>query len=128
MAVATMEQTEFLTLTQAAADKLAAIMTEKGVRDTHALRVFVSGAGCSGLQYGMGFDANPRQGDAMCEQHGLRVVMDPVSLQYMTGAHIDYVEDPTSGGFQIENPNAPPACDQAQAGGAGARGGCSSCR
>ncbi|PKO21559.1 MAG: iron-sulfur cluster insertion protein ErpA, partial [Chloroflexi bacterium HGW-Chloroflexi-1] len=56
MEATTMEATTPVTLTQLAADKLIEIMDEKGVRDTHALRVFVSGGGCSGLQYGMAFD------------------------------------------------------------------------
>ena len=57
--IETMEETEVINLTEAAAEKLDGIMKEKGVRETHALRVFVSGGGCSGLQYGMTFDPSP---------------------------------------------------------------------
>jgi iron-sulfur cluster assembly accessory protein len=89
---------------------LDGIMKEKGVRETHALRVFVSGGGCSGLQYGMTFDPNPRAIDTVVVQHGMRVVIDPQSLQYMGGSTIDYVDSLMGGGFHIENPNAVSAC------------------
>ncbi len=131
MTVATMEETALITLTQTAADKLLAIMKEKGLAGTHGLRVFVSGGGCSGLQYGMTFDDNPRPVDAVFEQHGLRVIVDPRSLPYLEGASIDYVDSLMGGGFQIDNPNAISTCGCGQSfrskddGGAG--GGCSSC-
>lgn len=128
--VETMEETAVISLTEAAAEKLDGIMREKGVRESHALRVFVSGGGCSGLQYGMTFDPNPREVDTVFMQHGVRVVIDPQSLGYMEGATIDYVDSLMGGGFHIENPNAVSSCgcgssfktkDQAGA------GGCSSC-
>jgi len=87
MSVDTMEET-IVTLTAAAAEKLDTIMKEKGVRETHGLRVFVSGGGCSGLQYGMTFDDNPRPVDSVFEQHGMRIIIDPQSRQYMEGASI----------------------------------------
>ncbi len=123
MTVAPSEDTALITLTAAAAGKLLEIMNEKGVAATHALRVFVSGGGCSGLQYGMAFDENPRPVDTMFEQHGLRVVVDPRSLPYLMGANIDYVENVLGSGFQIDNPNAVPSCSCGSA-----EGGCSSCR
>ncbi len=107
-----------LTFTQAAAEKLLELMDEKGVRETHALRVFVSGVGCGGLQYGMAFDNNLHETDTVFEQHGMRVVIDPQSLLWMAGSSIDYVEDPAGSGFHIENPNVMLGCG----------GGCSSCR
>lgn len=118
MSVATIEETAAITLSETAASKLAEIMIEKGVRETHGLRVFVSGGGCSGLQYGMTFDSNPRDIDSVFEQHGLRVIIDPQSLLYMEGASIDYVDDPMGGGFHIENPNLVSSCGS---------GGCSGC-
>lgn len=121
MTVATMEETAAITLTEAAADKLATIMTEKGVRETHGLRVFVSGGGCSGLQYGMTFDSNPRPIDHVFDQHGVRVIIDPQSLRYMEGASIDYVDSSMGGGFHIENPNAVASCGHSASGG-GCRG------
>jgi iron-sulfur cluster assembly protein len=113
------QTTDAVTLTETAASKLAGIMNEKGLAETHGLRVFVSGSGCSGLQYGMTFDANPRPVDVVTEQHGLRVIIDPQSLRYMGGASIDYVDGPGGGGFHIDNPNAASTCSS---------GGCSSCR
>lgn len=118
MSVTTIEETAAITLTEAAASKLEEIMNEKGVRETHGLRVFVSGGGCSGLQYGMAFDNNPRPVDAVFMQHGLRVIIDPQSLQYMEGAHIDFIAGETGGGFHIENPNVVSSCGS---------GGCSGC-
>jgi iron-sulfur cluster assembly accessory protein len=117
-----------ITLTPAAVDKLSAIMEEKGVRQTHALRVFVQGSGCSGLQYGMAFDNNRRPIDRVFKQHGLDVILDSQSLQYMAGSEIDYVDGPTGGGFHIENPNAMALCGCGPRGEGGASGGCSGCR
>lgn len=128
MSVDTMQET-VVTLTETAAEKLEGIMVEKGIRETHGLRVFVSGGGCSGLQYGMTFDSNPRPVDIVFEQHGLRIIIDPQSRSYMEGASIDYVDSLMGGGFHIENPNAVASCGcgssfrtKDQAG-----GGCSSC-
>ncbi len=130
MSVDTMEET-IVTLTEAAAEKLDTIMKEKGVRETHGLRVFVSGGGCSGLQYGMTFDDNPRPVDSVFEQHGLRIIIDPQSRQYMEGASIDYVDSLMGGGFHIENPNAVSSCGCGHSfrskDGAEGGGGCSSC-
>lgn len=131
MTVATIEETTFVNLTQAAADKLLSIMTEKGLQDTHALRVFVSGGGCSGMQYGMTFDNNPQGVDTVFEQHGLRVIIDPRSLPYLEGANIDYSDSLMGGGFQIDNPNAVSSCGCGHSfkgkDGAASEGGCSSC-
>ena len=104
------EQETVVTLSQAAADKLLGIMEEKGLVGTHGLRVFVGGGGCSGLQYGMTFDGSPRDVDLVFEQRGLRVIIDPRSLPYLTGASIDYVDSLMGGGFHIENPNAVSTC------------------
>jgi len=112
------ENGQGITLTPVAAEKLGELMEQKGVRHTHALRVFIQGGGCSGFQYGMTFDSSPRPIDSVFEEHGLRVVVDPQSLQYMAGASIDYVDDPAGGGFHIENPNVASSC------GSGGCGGC----
>jgi iron-sulfur cluster assembly protein len=98
-----------ITLTASAADKLSGIMTQKGVMETHALRVFVKGGGCGGMQYGMTFDT-PREGDEIYDQHGLRMVIDPTSLFYIDGASIDYIDNLMGGGFHIENPQAVSSC------------------
>lgn len=104
------EQTSVVTLTEAAADRLRSILEEKNLAATHGLRVFVSGGGCGGLQYGMTFDGNPRDVDLIFEQHGLKVIVDPRSVDYIAGANIDYVDSLMGGGFQIENPNAVSTC------------------
>jgi iron-sulfur cluster assembly protein len=98
-----------ITLTTSAADKLGGIMTQKGLAQSHALRVFVRGGGCGGMQYGMTFD-EPRDDDEIYEQHGLRVIVDPTSVFYIDGANIDYVDNLMGGGFHIENPQAVSSC------------------
>ena len=132
MTVAASEQSALITLTPTAASRLLAIMNEKGMNDTHALRVFVAGGGCSGFQYGMTFDEHALDNDVAFEQHGLRVLVDERSAPYLAGASIDYEDSLMGGGFQIENPNAVATCgcghsfrtkDQEE----GDEGGCSSC-
>lgn len=98
-----------ITLTETAVGKLAGVMQDKGVADEHALRVFVKGGGCGGMQYGMTFD-QAREGDEVYEQHGLRVIVDPTSLFYIDGASIDYVDNLMGGGFHIDNPQATSSC------------------
>lgn len=98
-----------VTLTPIAASKLQTIMTEKGLAG-YALRVFVSGGGCSGLSYGMTFAEGPEMGDQVFEQDGVQVVVDPGSIQYVDGAEIDYIDSLMGGGFRIENPNAVQSC------------------
>jgi len=98
-----------VTLSASAADKLAEVMTQKGMTDA-ALRVFVSGGGCSGMQYGMAFDNEMDEADQLFESEGVKVVVDPVSLPYLQGATIDFVDSLMGGGFKIENPNAVSSC------------------
>lgn len=98
-----------ITLTTTAADKLEKIMDEKGLAD-HALRVFVSGGGCSGLSYGMTFAEAPETGDQVFEAAGVKVIVDPGSFPYLDGAEIDYIDSLMGGGFHIENPNAVQSC------------------
>jgi len=99
-----------ITMTEMAAQKLGVILDQKGVKDTHALRVFVKGGGCGGMQYGMTFDDNVQESDEVYTQHGMRVVVDPTSMFYISGASIDYVDNLMGGGFHIENPNATSSC------------------
>jgi iron-sulfur cluster assembly protein len=76
----------------------------------HALRVFVSGGGCSGMQYGMAFEETPKDFDKVIEVDGVRLIVDPTSMMYLEGAVIDYVDSLMGGGFRIENPNAVSSC------------------
>ncbi len=99
-----------ITLTESAATRLQAVMTEKGMNGDHGLRVFVKGGGCGGMQYGMTFDDKERDGDDISQQHGMKVFVDPTSLFYIEGASIDYVDSLMGGGFHIENPNAVSSC------------------
>lgn len=96
-------------LTEAAAAKLRSILQEKG-KEGYGLRVFVTGGGCGGMQYGMTFENEEREGDWVAEQHGLKVYVDPISMFYIQGSRIDYVDTLMGGGFHIENPNAVSTC------------------
>lgn len=99
-----------LDVTESAAQRLMAMMSERDIKD-HALRVFVSGGGCSGLQYGMTFDSEVRDGDSVWDAHGLRIVVDPISSRYLQGASISYQQDNMlAGAFKIDNPNAVSSC------------------
>jgi iron-sulfur cluster assembly protein len=98
-----------LTVTPAAAEAVRGLLTQRNL-EGHALRVFVQGGGCSGFQYGMALEPNVRETDMVLEQHGVRVVVDEVSIGYLRGANIDYVNDVMASGFKIDNPNATSAC------------------
>jgi iron-sulfur cluster assembly protein len=99
-----------VTITPTAAEKLSGILTQKGMDESHALRVFVKGGGCGGMQYGMTFDDQARDDDMVWEQHGLKIVVDPTSLFYIDGASIDYIDNLMGGGFHIDNPQAVSSC------------------
>ena len=77
--------------------------------ETAGLRVGVRGGGCSGFQYHLAFD-NQREGDAVFEDHGLRILVDNQSLPYVDGSSIDYVDSLQGAGFQVNNPNVVAAC------------------
>lgn len=98
-----------ITMTDSAAERIRTLMQEKQL-ENHALRVFISGGGCSGYQYGMAFEGNPRDDDIKISQEGIQVVIDPMSYGHLAGSKIDYVEDLMGGGFHIENPNAVATC------------------
>ena len=102
-------QTSSVQLTEAAVTRVRRLLQERNVPD-HALRVFVSGGGCSGLQYGMALEGQPRDDDLRFSFDDVRVVIDPVSIDYLGGATIDYVDEVMGGGFRIENPNAHASC------------------
>ncbi|MCC6613484.1 MAG: iron-sulfur cluster insertion protein ErpA [Anaerolineae bacterium] len=105
----TFEEEVVLTVTPAANQMIKTLLSQRSIPD-HALRVFVSGGGCSGLQYGMAFEPSPREFDAVVENEGVRLVVDPTSLMYLRGAVIDYVDSLMGGGFRIDNPNAVSSC------------------
>ena len=78
--------------------------------DTLVLRVAIQGGGCSGFQYGLGFDSGAAEGDHEIMLEGVRVVVDPFSAPYLQGARIDYLTGLQESGFKIDNPNAVSSC------------------
>jgi len=114
-----LEQTEMVTLTPAASEAVRDLLTKRNLPG-YALRVYVSGGGCSGFQYGMSLEANPTPEDRIFEYDGVKVVVDEISLNYLHGATIDFVDNPMGKGFKIENPNISCGCSSNAEG-------CSSC-
>ncbi|MHB8651498.1 MAG: iron-sulfur cluster insertion protein ErpA [Gaiellaceae bacterium] len=103
------ERTDRLvSLTPSAADKIRGLMAEEA--DVSVLRVAIEGGGCSGFQYGLGFDRGAQEGDHAFECEGVTVVVDPLSAPYLKGATVDYLETIQESGFKIENPNAVSSC------------------
>lgn len=98
-----------LVFTRSAATKVRELITEEG-DDSLMLRVYISGGGCSGFQYGFTFDNSVADGDAVVETEGVRLLVDPMSVQYLTGAEIDYSEGLEGAQFVIRNPNASTTC------------------
>jgi iron-sulfur cluster insertion protein len=98
-----------LIFTDAAAQKVGELIREEDNPDL-MLRVFVSGGGCSGFQYGFTFDEKVEDGDSSVENQGVTLVVDPMSVQYLMGAEIDYKEDLQGAQFIIRNPNASTTC------------------
>jgi iron-sulfur cluster insertion protein len=98
-----------LVFTDAAASKVRALIEEEGNPDLK-LRVFVSGGGCSGFQYGFTFDEVTNEDDTAMEKNGVTLLIDPMSYQYLVGAEIDYQEGLEGAQFVIKNPNAQTTC------------------
>jgi len=124
-----------ITLSERAASELKSLIEENNKAGS-ALRVWVAGGGCSGLQYGMALDdAEPEEGDVVLTDHDVKIFVDEMSLRYMTGSVVDYVDDTLGGGFKIENPNAVKSCgcgssfstDEEGMEGLSNGGGCGSC-
>ncbi|TML87826.1 MAG: iron-sulfur cluster insertion protein ErpA [Actinobacteria bacterium] len=103
------ERTDTLvSLTPAAAAKIKQLIESEA--DVSVLRVAIEGGGCSGFQYGLGFDRGAVEGDHEYESEGVRVVVDPFSAPYLRGASVDYLETIQESGFKIDNPNAVSSC------------------
>ena len=103
------ERTDMLiSLTPAAAAKIRDLMAEDA--DVSVLRVAVEGGGCSGFQYGLGFDRGAQEGDHEFECEGVKVVVDPFSAPHLRGCSVDYLETIQESGFKIDNPNAVASC------------------
>ena len=98
-------------LTENAAQEVRDILEQQGNPEGVALRIYVAGGGCSGLQYGMALDENVDEGDQFFLRSGaFSIVIDPMSLKYIKGSIVDYVTTPMGGGFKVENPNATKSC------------------
>lgn len=98
-------------ITPKAAEKLREVMKDDGKDpEKDALRVFVQGGGCSGFQYGLMLNEGDGPGDLKFESNGIRVIIDPISIRYINGARVDFVDNDAGGGFSIKNPNATSTC------------------
>ncbi|MCS6787605.1 MAG: iron-sulfur cluster insertion protein ErpA [Thiobacillaceae bacterium] len=102
-------ETTPLIFTDAAASKVRALIEEEGNPELK-LRVFVTGGGCSGFQYGFTFDESQNEDDFVMEKGGVTLLIDAMSMQYMQGAEIDYTEGLEGAQFVIRNPNAVSTC------------------
>jgi len=98
-----------IVFTDSAANKVSELIKEEN-NDALKLRVFISGGGCSGFQYGFTFDENIEEGDSQIQNLGVTLLVDPMSIQYLMGAEIDYKEDLQGAQFVIRNPNAKTTC------------------
>ncbi|HUO43954.1 MAG TPA: iron-sulfur cluster insertion protein ErpA [Burkholderiales bacterium] len=98
-----------LVFTDSAAAKVKQLIDEEGNPELK-LRVFVSGGGCSGFQYGFTFDEQAAEDDTSMQKGGVTLLVDPMSLQYLMGAEIDYQENAEGAQFVIKNPNATSTC------------------
>jgi iron-sulfur cluster assembly accessory protein len=98
-----------LVVTPAAADQVRALLAKDPTNASKTLRLYVEDGGCSGMRYGMVFD-EARPEDRFVEGHGVTVLVDPVSLDYLRGAELDYLDELNESGFKIRNPNARQSC------------------
>lgn len=103
------EMEDPLLFTDNAANKVKSLIEEEGNADLK-LRVFVSGGGCSGFQYGFTFDEVVNEDDTVLNKNGVQLLIDPMSFQYLVGAEIDYQEGLQGSQFVIKNPNATTTC------------------
>ncbi|MEO7000983.1 MAG: iron-sulfur cluster insertion protein ErpA [Ktedonobacterales bacterium] len=101
-------QTAIVSLSSAAAEKIRELLASEDNPEL-GLRVFVAGGGCSGLQYGMTLDET-QEGDEIAEVSGVRVLIDEMSAQYISGSEVDYVDSLMGAGFTVNNPNAVSTC------------------
>ena len=107
--VENLQATQTIHVSEPALEQVRKLMDEQNLKN-HVLRVFISQGGCSGFQYGMGLDENTQENDHHFEFYNVGVVIDPVSMNYLSGVTIDFDADLMGGGFRIENPNAVSSC------------------
>ena len=100
---------KIIAVTPKAAEKVKEFMKQEG-KDDLFLRVYVSGGGCSGLSYGMGFEEKSDEDDTVIEEHGVKLLIDSYSSRHLKGTEIDYIESLMGAGFKINNPNVTKSC------------------
>ena len=103
------QDTQLISISDSALTQLRDLLQKQG-RPEMGLRVFVQPGGCSGMSYGMGFEDQPEEGDAISVVGGVRLFVDSVSARYIKGAEIDFVDSLMGGGFTVHNPNAVSSC------------------
>ena len=99
-----------VTMSESAAKRINVIVQSEAEAGEGMVRVEVSGGGCAGFQYGFSFDSSKKPDDTIVEREGARVVIDAMSLEFLKGSEIDFVEDLIGSAFSIKNPNATSAC------------------
>ncbi len=109
MTTADVLDNEPLLFSEAAANKVKDLIAAEG-NDNLMLRVFVQGGGCSGFQYGFAFEESMQDGDTVVEKNGVKLLVDPMSFQYLMGAEIDFTENLQGSQYVIRNPNAATTC------------------
>ena len=105
-----LEKTPVVTITPEAAAVVRDLIQQRNLDEGYALRIYVSGRNCSGFEYGMGFENKPSETDTAFECEGLKILVDEVSMQYMAGATVHFIDDERGKGFLVENPNTAPSC------------------
>jgi iron-sulfur cluster assembly accessory protein len=98
-----------INVTETAASRINELLAEEQKANS-GLRVFVQGGGCSGFQYGLMIEESLGDSDQIFESNGVKLYVDPISIRYLKGAEVDFVETVTGGGFTIKNPNAVSTC------------------
>ena len=100
-----------VTVTEAAAGKISSLLAEEQRKEA-GLRVFVQGGGCSGFQYGLMIEDGPgdTEADKVFSSNGVKLFVDPISIRYLNGAQVDFIDNLSGGGFTINNPNAKSTC------------------
>jgi iron-sulfur cluster assembly protein len=101
---------ETLTITDAAANQIKHIMSSDDAYAGMMMRITVSGGGCSGFQYSLNVEEEPRTGDFILEKFGIKLFVDMFSAQYLNGVQVDYTSNMMGSGFTFENPNATGGC------------------
>src|SRR5512137_982338 len=109
MSTTTAPVSSAINVSSTAATKIVELLAEENKQNS-GLRVFVQGGGCSGFQYGLMIEDEPGATDQVFESNGVKLFVDPISVRYLKGASVDFVDNVSGGGFTIRNPNAVSTC------------------